>query len=116
MDVLKSVKQWRLGPFAAAVSSTYLVMVAATFAVVAVDLNFGQHEDASFSGVLPYFATAPVSLIGIQAVPDDNGLVGQTAFFVVPLVSGLLQAAGLWFALRGPRRVLQPASGGPRSS
>jgi hypothetical protein len=70
-------KRWQRGRLAAGVAVVYLTLVVAAFVVFFVDYTFVEHEDASFSGVIPYFATAPLSWIGILALPEP----GSTDWF-----------------------------------
>jgi hypothetical protein len=96
-------KRWQRGRLAVGVAVVYLTLVVAAFVVFFVDYTFVEHEDASFSGVIPYFATAPLSWIGIMAVPEGSSGVAKAMFLAVPAVCGGLQALGLWLALRGRR-------------
>ena len=43
----------------------------------------------------------PLSLLGVLAMPDATGPIATVAFVAIPATCGLVQAAGLWLALRG---------------
>jgi hypothetical protein len=89
---------------ALAAAGAYLLVVAGTYAFMLVGIGFVEHPDATMSGVLPYFATMPLSLLGILAVPDSDGPLGTAVLLAVPALAGLTQAGGLWLLLRGRRR------------
>lgn len=106
MPTRLSPSRWTHGALALAVSGGYLLLVFATFAFVAVDAAFVEHPDASLAGVWLYLVTVPLSLVGILAVPDATGPLATTVLLAVPAASALVQAVGLWLALRGrPTRV-----------
>jgi hypothetical protein len=115
-------KRWQRGRLAAVVAIGHLAFVAAVFIFFFIDRNFVNYEEVSLSGVLPFFATQPLSTI-IGLVPDllwGNGsgsgsgldVTGVVTLVGLPAVCGGLQALRLWLALRGRRLPLADPSPG----
>jgi hypothetical protein len=91
--------RWRNGPVALGVSVGYLAIVVGVAVIVILDATVVDHPDASMVGVLLFAVTLPLSLL--LPLPDSDGSAATIALFAVPLLSGILQAVGLWFAFRG---------------
>ncbi|CAA9249998.1 MAG: hypothetical protein AVDCRST_MAG41-2028 [uncultured Corynebacteriales bacterium] len=110
-----SPSRWTHGLLALSVAGAYLLLVALTYAYVVADTAVVDHPDASLAAVSIYLVTMPLSLLGIMVMPEATGPLATVAFFAVPAVCALLQAAGLWLALRG-RAVHRGAPAAPRTS
>ncbi|MGI5472827.1 SCO4225 family membrane protein [Streptomyces sp. CA-132043] len=87
--VLRTVRQ-ALGSL---VARLYLVVCAALL-VWAVVVSYGDNPDASFAGVVPTIATAPVSLV-MLALPDDFSM-----FFLPVIVGALVNAVIIGWCAR----------------
>lgn len=103
--------RWSHGSLALSIAGLYLLLVIAVVVGVVLDATFVEHPDASMAGVLVYAVTLPLSIGAIMLVPE-SGPWSDVAFFAVPLGCGILQAAGLYLALRG-RRIPSGDRGGP---
>jgi hypothetical protein len=92
------------GRLAARVSLGYLALVLAASTFAAYDAAAVEHADASFAGIYAVGLTLPLSIPAILATdalfPPD-AFAGPITGIVLVLACGVIQAAGLWFALRG---------------
>lgn len=110
--------QYRRGRLAVAVCGGYLLLVAASWGVVAADVLFPDPEQvgASFAALPGFVLTAPTSfaLGPLVSIPGAVlSLVAPAAAelvsaFVVIIGSGLIQAAIGWRLLRGARVAQHP--------
>lgn len=96
-------RRFRRSALAARIALGYLAFVAAVAAYVGYDITVVDHADASLSGVLLIVATLPASLPLLLAADGVGAPGAPLTGFLVTAASGGLNAAGLWFALRGQR-------------
>ncbi|MFI9025557.1 SCO4225 family membrane protein [Streptomyces sp. NPDC053560] len=91
--VLRTVRQ-ALGSL---VARLYLAVCAALL-VWAIVVSYGDNPDASFAGVVPTIATAPVSLV-MLALPDHFSM-----FFLPVIVGALVNAVIIGWCARALRQ------------
>jgi hypothetical protein len=89
-------------------SRAYLIVCAALLIWTAVDALFVSHDDASFAGVWPIFATLPTSLIVVLLAGGAGFLLPSGAtvplFFLLLVAAALVNATLLGMLVRWQRR------------
>lgn len=78
----------------------YLALCCALLLWALADAAFVEHQDASFAGVVPLLATAPLSVAFILLLPEGSA----PAFVLAVLVSALVNAALITWCVRVARR------------
>lgn len=87
----------------------YLVLCGALLVWVLADAALVTHEDASFTGIFPLLATAPLSLLFLLLAPGEGLLV----YLLVVVVCAVANAALINWCVRAAGRGGRSAAGAP---
>ncbi len=94
--------RWKRGRAAAWITGSYLAVVAGTFGFVMAAISTSAQN--YLASIYLIMVTAPLSFVFTALLPTDaDNLPPEWVFYAALVGAGVLQALGLWLAIRGRR-------------